>query len=153
MYNVMCACVSLVLIPPNHLSSSSPFLTPLLSLSLHIPPAPCLLPYLTSPSPPLPSFPLSLSPPLSHSLSPLLPLSLSLLLQMGLNIDPSTLLPGATHPGMAQEEKAVSFDQPITTQTLFNPTKVCPTDLCHVLHVVIGNTCTHTCTCTCMLPA
>ena len=80
-----------------------------------------LSPSLSSPSSrpslsPLTPSPLSLTPSPPH-------LSLSLY-QTGINIDPSALLPGATHPNRAQEEKAVSFDQPVTAQTLFNPTKV-----------------------------
>jgi hypothetical protein len=59
----------------------------------------------------------------SEVASPLSPAPAAAKLKMGLNIDPSALLPGATHPSMAQEEKAVSFDQPVTTKTLFNPTK------------------------------
>ena len=55
---------------------------------------------------------------------PFLTLPLTTILQMGLNIDPAALLPGATHPNRAQEEKAVSFNVPVTTHTLYNPNKV-----------------------------
>ncbi|CAI8035661.1 hypothetical protein GBAR_LOCUS19976 [Geodia barretti] len=44
-------------------------------------------------------------------------------LKFGLHIDPAALLPGATPPNRAQEEKAISFATPVTTHTLFNPNK------------------------------
>lgn len=63
----------------------------------------------------------------SVSLSLTYTLSLSSLshTQLGVHIDPAALLPGATPPNRAQEEKAVSFDAPVSANTtLFNATKV-----------------------------